>query len=29
VEDPSALRDLLRRIQAMDLELLEVKRLRP
>ena len=29
VQDPSALRDLLRRVQAMDLELLEVKRLRP
>ena len=29
VADSSALRDLLRRIQAMDLELLEVKRLRP
>ena len=28
VADPTALRELLRRIQAMDLELLEVKRVR-
>jgi hypothetical protein len=29
VQDATALRDVLRRIQAMDLDLLEVKRLRP